>query len=171
MSNHVHKSHHKVPTLDVFFLWTLITPDIHVDIPFLLAVFLSIQAGKDRRVYPLYGKILITWIARSFGILDKRKAMFLTIELQTTCSPLLYKRAHIVVDNGLGNFSIPNDTPRNQPRRRVRPRGGEADKDEPPMIPIEDELPVDPYNMALRQFQVNLARGVNYTNMSLHFMM
>lgn len=30
---------------------------------------------------------------------------------------------------------------------------------------------MDPYNMALRKFQDNLARGVNYTNMSLDFMM
>lgn len=109
-----------------------------MDISFLLAEFLSFWACKDRRGSPLYGGMLITQIARSFGILDKREAMFFTIEPQKDFSPLLYKRDNIVVDNGFGKFAFPNDTPRNQPGQRVRQRGSDVGEDEPPVIPIED---------------------------------
>ena len=47
-------------------------------------------------------------------------------------SPLLYKRVCIIIENGYGNFSIPNDTPRNQPGRQVRQRSGDAGDDKPP---------------------------------------
>lgn len=56
--------------LDAFLLRALITPDIHVDIPFLLAEFLSIMACKDCQGSPLYGEMLTTRIAWSFGIID-----------------------------------------------------------------------------------------------------
>ncbi|CAH1422733.1 unnamed protein product [Lactuca virosa] len=88
----------------------------------------------------------------------------LTIESGKPFSPLLYKRANIVVDNGFNNFSIPSDTPRNQPGRRVTQRAGDTNDDEPPVIPTEDEIPIYPYNVALRRYQDNLGRGVNYTN-------
>lgn len=52
--------------------------------------FLSARAGKNRRG-TLYGGMLITRLAQSFGILDKHKAMFLTIEPQKAFSPLRYK--------------------------------------------------------------------------------
>ncbi|CAI9301964.1 unnamed protein product [Lactuca saligna] len=54
----------------------------------------------------------------------------------------MLKWAHIVEDNGLGNFSIPNDMPRNQP--------GSA---------------------ASRRFQDNLAWSSSYTNMNLDYKM
>lgn len=66
--------------LDVFFLWSLITSDIRMDIPFLLVEFLAIQAGKDRCGSPLYGGMLISRLACSFEILERREASFLTIE-------------------------------------------------------------------------------------------
>lgn len=76
-----------------------------------------------------------------------------------------------MVDNGLGKFSIPNDMPRNRLVRRVRQRSGEAEEDEPPVIPTEEELPMDPYNVAMRRFQDNLARSSSSTNMILDYMM
>lgn len=82
----------KVPNLDVFFLWDLTTPDVYVDLPFLLSEFLSVWAGKDMRGSLLYGGMLITHLARSFCILENCEAMFLTIEPQKSFSTLLYKR-------------------------------------------------------------------------------
>lgn len=32
-------------------------------------------------------------------------------------------------------------------------------------------MPIDPYKLTMRQFQNNLSRGVNHTNMTLEFMM
>ncbi|CAH1432905.1 unnamed protein product [Lactuca virosa] len=67
------------PDIGRIFLWALVTPDVYLDIPFLLADFLSIRVGKDRCESPLYGGMLITCIARSFGVFDKHDAMFFTI--------------------------------------------------------------------------------------------
>lgn len=75
-----------------------------------------------------------------------------------------------MVNNGYGNFSIPNNNPRDQPGRRVWQRPGDHEE-EPSIIPIEDELPMDPNNVALRRYQDNKARGINYTNIHLDIMM
>lgn len=55
--------------------------------------------------------MLITRHARSFGVLDKREAAFLTVEPQKPLSKLLYKKETIIVDHGMDGFSIPDDTP------------------------------------------------------------
>lgn len=68
--------------------------------------------GKDRRGTPLCGGMLITKLAKSFEVFQKREAMILTVERGKAFSPLLFKRENIVVDNGGGNYSIPNDDPR-----------------------------------------------------------
>ena len=75
-----------------------------------------------------------------------------------------------MVDNGFGNFSFLNGNLRERSGRRVRQRLGDAEE-EPPVILIEDEWPMDPYNVALRCYQDNFGRGVNYTNMHLNFLM
>lgn len=67
----------KCPTMDVFFLWALISSDAYVNLPFLLADFLVERAGKDRQGSPSYGCMLIMRLMHSFGVLDKREAMFL----------------------------------------------------------------------------------------------
>ncbi|CAI9283616.1 unnamed protein product [Lactuca saligna] len=68
------------------------------------------RTRKDSRGSPLYGGMLITCLAHSFGVLDKRKAVLLNLELHKPFSTLLYKRATIVVDHGMGDFSILDDT-------------------------------------------------------------
>ncbi|CAI9280864.1 unnamed protein product [Lactuca saligna] len=88
----------KCLTIDVFLLWAFTTPDVYVDLPFLLADFLVTRAGKDRRGSPLYG-------------------------------------------------------------------------DEPPDVPIIDEIPMDHHNIAMRRFDDNFTWGVNYTNISLDHLM
>ncbi|CAI9270687.1 unnamed protein product [Lactuca saligna] len=74
-------------------------------------------------------------------------------------------------DHGMGHFSIPDDTPRDRPWRRVRQRGRGPEGDDPPMVLTGEELPMDPYSVAQRRFEDNLARSANYTNMSLDHLM
>ncbi|CAI9299788.1 unnamed protein product [Lactuca saligna] len=112
-----------------------------------LADFLIVRAAKDRRGSPLYGGMWITRLVRSFGIFLKREASLLTVEPQKTFSTLLYKRAHLIVDHGMGGFSIPEDTPRHRVPSRGRQRGNEAEADKP-VVPEEDKMPMDPYSMA-----------------------
>lgn len=67
-------------------------------------------------------------------------------------------------DNEGGNFSIPDNDEvlvPEHPWRRVRPQPAEV-CEELPVILVEDEMPMDPYNLAMRQFNDNLARGVNH---------
>lgn len=70
-------------------------------------------------------------------------------------------------------FSIPDDDEvlmTEQPVRRFRPPPMEV-REEPPIIPVMDEMPMDSYNFAMRQFPYNLPHGVNHTNMTLAFLM
>lgn len=60
----------------------LINRYIYVDLPFHLAEFLAARVAKDRRGSPLYGGVLITRLALSFGVLEKREAIMLTVEPQ-----------------------------------------------------------------------------------------
>lgn len=157
--------------MDIFFLWALISPNACVDLPFLLAEFLAEWVDKDRQGSPLYGGMLITRLVDSFGILDKREAMFFTVETQKPFSNLLYKRENIIVDHGMGGFSIPDDTPRDRPGRRVRQRARGPEGDESPVVPTEDEIPMDPYSVVERRFDDNLAPSGNYANMTLDYVM
>lgn len=138
---------------------------------FFWRIFLAVRTGKDRRGSSFYGGMLITRLARSFGVLEKCYVVLLTVEPQKPLSTLLYSRENIVVDHGMGHFAIPDDTLRGQAPRQVRQRGREPEADEPPIVRTDDELPMDPYSIARRRFDDNLARSANYTNMSLdHFM-
>ncbi|CAI9298314.1 unnamed protein product [Lactuca saligna] len=81
-------------------------------------------------------------------------------------STLLYKRENIIVDHGMGAFSIPDDTPSGRVPRWVRQRR-DPEEDEPAVAPTDEELPMDPYRISRRRFDDNLERSANYTNMSL----
>ena len=139
-------------------------------LPFHLVEFLTVRAAKDRRGSPLYGGMWITQLARSFGIFEKREASMLTVEPQKPFCTLLYKRARIVVDQRMVGFSIPDDTPRHQVPSRERQRGNEAGDDEP-VVPEEDEMPMDLYSVARRRYEDYISSATNYTNMSLDHLM
>ncbi|CAI9298123.1 unnamed protein product [Lactuca saligna] len=160
----------KCPTVDVFFLWVLTSTEVYADLPFHLADFLTVRAAKDRRGSPLNGGMWITQLAQSFGIFEKWEASLLTVKPQKTFSTLLYKRAQIVVGHGMVGFSIPDDTPRHHVPIRGRQRGNEAEAGEP-VIPGEDEMPMDPYSMARRRYKDYMSSATNYTNMSLDHLM
>jgi hypothetical protein len=82
---------------------------------------------------------------------------------------MLYRRARIVEDFGGGTFAIPHEdevVSPEEPGRRVRPRHEQA-HDDPPVIPVDDEVPMDGYNMEVRRYQDDLGRSMNYNNMAL----
>ncbi|CAI9282080.1 unnamed protein product [Lactuca saligna] len=115
--------------------------------------------------------MLITRLARSFEVLEKREDVMLTVEPQKPFSVLLYKRTNIVVDHVVGTFRIPDDTPCQWVPNRGRQWGREAGEDEPPVVHADDELPMDPYNATRRRYEDYMSRNDNYTNMCMdHFM-
>lgn len=68
---------------------------------------------------------------------------------------------------------IPNDDEVMAPKgpgRRFRARPVPVHED-PPVIPVEDELPMDPYNIAIRELQDDLASGVNHIHSTLEYIM
>ncbi|CAI9288360.1 unnamed protein product [Lactuca saligna] len=149
----------------------LISPNAHVYLPFLLVEFLVERVGKDKRGFPLYGGMLIMRLTHFFGVLDKCEALLLTVETHKPCSTLVYQRATIIGYHGVGGFSILDDTPCDQPRRRVRQRARGPVGDESPVVPTKDEMTMDPYSVVQRRFDDNLARSRNCTNMTQDYMM
>lgn len=57
-----------------------------------------------------------------------------------------------------------------EPGRRERARKGNVHED-PPVIPVEDELPMDPFSVELRVYLDEIGRGLNHNNMTLEYMM
>ncbi|CAI9283615.1 unnamed protein product [Lactuca saligna] len=105
----------KCPTMNMFFLWALISSDAYVDLPFLLADFIMERVGKDRQRSPSYV------------------------------------------------FTIPNDTPRDRPGKRVRQLARGPEGDELPVISTEDEMSMDPYSVAQRRLTTWHGRGITPT--------
>ncbi|KAI3766954.1 hypothetical protein L2E82_17035 [Cichorium intybus] len=58
----------KVPAADLFYLWCLLTPGRHCNLPYSLAFFLARKATGARGSSPLCGGHLITRLAHSYGV-------------------------------------------------------------------------------------------------------
>lgn len=96
--------------------------------------------------------MFVTKFAHLYGIFEGGAGSFLTMMRTRPFSTLLYKRARIVEDNGGGHFLIPDDDEvivPEQPGMRVRPQPATI-HEEPLVIAVEDEMPMDPYNLAMR---------------------
>lgn len=103
------KDSDKVPNLDVFFLWSILTPRGFCNIPHCLATYLASRAAKDKTGVPICGGMFFTKLAKSYGLFERGAADILTLMLTRAFNVLLYKRARIMEDNEGNNFSIPND--------------------------------------------------------------
>lgn len=115
---------------------------------------------------PIGGGILVIKLARSYGLFERGAGSFLTL-MPTRCfNILLYKRDRIVWDNEGNNFSISDVNDEVQPDlgRRVRPRPDDT-HEEPPVILVEDEMPMDLYNRVMCRYQDNIGWAINYQNM------
>lgn len=69
----------KVSSLDVFFLWSIITPDVFCNLPHCMTDFLASRAGKDNKGALLIGGMLIMKLSRSYGVFELWEARFLTL--------------------------------------------------------------------------------------------
>ena len=102
--------------------------------------------------------MFVTLLASSYGVIERGVGSMLTMLPTPPFSPILYRRARIMEDYGGCNFAIPNDddvmTPE-EPSRRVRPRQENVEED-PPVIPVDDEMPIDWYNVEVRRYQDDL---------------
>ena len=159
----------KVPTLDIFYMWSIITPDVFCDLPYCIAKFLAEGAVKEKINSKINGGMFITRLARSFGILELPQAQMLTVIHPPPFNTALYRRARIVEKFG-DSFTIPNeDEPAvpEEPGRRVRPRN-ERVREDPPVIPVEDN---EGWNQVeYRRYLDDIGRGVNYTNQSFDYL-
>ena len=61
-------SQHRVTTSDLFFLYSIYTPGIYLNIPYWVAIMLTHGAGT-RSTDNIYGGMFVTRLARSYGIL------------------------------------------------------------------------------------------------------
>lgn len=104
---------------------------------------------KNQTTSKINGGMSVTHLARSYGLLERGVGNMIIMVPTPPFTVMLYRRARIVEDYGGGHFTIPSDdavvTPED-PGRRVRPRQ-ENVHEEPPVIPAEDEIPMDWYNM------------------------
>jgi len=57
-----------VPSTDLFYLWTLVTSEVHLNLPFALAMFLARKAGGTRTASPISEGHFVTKLAESYFI-------------------------------------------------------------------------------------------------------
>lgn len=86
----------KVPNLDIFFLWCILTPGVFCNIPFFMKKYLAERVDKDIKGALICGGMLVTKLARSYGLFERRVTKFLTLMPTRHFNILLYKRATIV---------------------------------------------------------------------------
>lgn len=101
------KDDDKVPNLDLFYLWSILTSGVFCNIPHCLEKFLVEKGAKDRKGSSICGGMFVTKLARSYGLFERGTRKFLTMMHTRPFSPLLYKRARIVEDNGRVIFLSP----------------------------------------------------------------
>ena len=118
----------------------------------------------ERVTSKISGDMFVTRLARSFGILEKGDGNFLMMVPTPPFSLTLYRRVRIIEDYGGGHIGIPNEDVVLVPEesgRRVRPHR-ENIQEKLLVIPVDDEIPMDWYNMELRRYQDDLRRSMNY---------
>ena len=61
----------RVPSTDLFFLWTLVTPGRHLNLPMALAMYMARKAKRLLEDSPFCGGHFITHLARSYLLLTR----------------------------------------------------------------------------------------------------
>lgn len=84
------KDDDKVLKLDLFFLWSILTLGIFCNIPHSLANFLAERGIKDRNESSICGGMLVTKLARLYGLFERGGGSFLT--MMHTCPLILFFR-------------------------------------------------------------------------------
>lgn len=124
-----HKRHgDKVTSLNLFFLWSIVTPGVFYNILYHLANYLGSKATISRAGSPVNGGNFVTRLASSYGILVPRLTRTLTHKLGDDLT-MGYLESMRVVTNEGSYWSILRDDDveyQDQPRprrRNVRGRG------------------------------------------------
>ena len=160
----------KVPTLDIFYLWSIITAEVFCNLPYCLAKYLADGAVKENITSKINGGMFVTRLARSYGILDMQEAKALIVISPPPFSITLFRRERIVENFGI-SFAIPLEDEVIVPeelRRRVRNRRERA-REDPLVIPVENKNE-GWNNVEYRRYLDDIGQGVNYNNESFTYL-
>ncbi|CAI9288735.1 unnamed protein product [Lactuca saligna] len=105
--------------------------------------------------------MLVTKLARYFGVFDELDARFLARIEGHPLQPYLFKTSRIMKDMGNDTYTIPADDTVEVPacRRNMSPRVEDQD---PRDTHVGDELPMDPYHVITRKYDDDTGRGMNF---------
>lgn len=87
-----------------------------------MALYLGEGAVKDKKTSKINGGMVVTKLARSYGILERGAARVLTMLPTSPFNINLFRRAKILEDFGGGNSAIPKDdevVPPKQPEKAL----------------------------------------------------
>lgn len=114
--------------------------------------------------------MLVTKLARYFGIFDESEAMFFTRMDGHQLYPCLFKTACIVKDLGNDTYLVPVDDAIEVPGGRQNVRLMVEDRD-PRNANMCDGLSLDPYHLMARQYDDDIGRGFNFLGYSMKAIM
>ena len=123
-----HSSHHRVTTSDLFFLYSIYTPGIYLNIPYWVAIMLTHGAGT-KSSDSIYGGMFVTRLARSYGILRPEILGYLS---STGC--------RIVKSKSLAQMGVVEELHRNHwIWANPNPEGDDDEGQEQPQQPPEQQ--------------------------------
>lgn len=105
-----HKHHgDKVPSHNLFYLWSIITPAVFFDLPYMLARLLGRKAISIRPGSPITIGHLFTRLAQSYGILSQKFVRNLTRFKDNDLTVQVLSVMRVVVNMGGGFVITPKD--------------------------------------------------------------
>lgn len=133
-----HKNSERVPSTDLYFLYALVTPGRHLNLPVALAAYLSRRARGLREDSPICGGHFITRLARSYQLLTREITRSMVFHDMRPMSLRLLESMRVLERGEDGVLRVqPDDVaveegavepqPRRAQRRRPAPRGAQQD--------------------------------------------
>lgn len=113
-------------TLNLFFMWSIITLTVCCNIPYFLGQYLASKAVTSRVGSPIAGGHLVTRLEKSYEIFAPRVMHTLTCIKGTDLTMGFLEYMNLVINIGT-QWSISADeavVPLEQPEEESRPRGG-----------------------------------------------
>lgn len=166
----------KVTSLNLFFLWSIITPRVCCNIPYHLASYLGNKAAISRAGSPINGGHFITHLAISYGLIIPCLTKMLTHKPGDDLS-MGYLESMCVAVNMGSHWIIPIDDDmelHNHPEHQLLPRGrrnvrahGERGQSQHPLLQFEGGVLTDPFQIQVGTYLDNLHGGVNYNTQIL----
>ena len=127
-----HKNSERVPSTDLYFLWALVTPGRHLNLPVALAAYLGRRARGLRGDSPICGGHFITRLARSYQLMTREITRSMVFHDMRPMSLQLLESMRVLERGGDGVLRDRADyegaaepQPRRVQRRRPAPRGAQ----------------------------------------------